>query len=117
LGSCWVAGRRGSPRSSPTTSRSPRRGGTSSSSTRTPPSIGCELNDGSYLGGELFTYNSDEDETGDRELALSSPITYRAAGDDPVDLEDVGAVSVSARQIKFLTVSYLPVDDEDASDE
>jgi hypothetical protein len=79
--------------------------------------VGCELNDGSYLGGELFTYNSDEDETGDRELALSSPITYRAAGDDPVELEDVGAVSVSARQIKFLTVSYLPVDDEDASDE
>ena len=49
--------------------------------------------------------------------ANPSPITYRAAGDDPVELEDVGAVSVSARQIKFMTVSYLPVDDEDASDE
>jgi hypothetical protein len=80
--------------------------------------VGCELEDGSYLGGELFTYNSDEDETENRELALSAPITYRPAGfDDEVELDDIGAVTVSARQIKFLTVSYLPVDDEDASDE
>jgi Family of unknown function (DUF6338) len=80
--------------------------------------VGCEMTDGSYLGGDLLTYNSDEDETEDRELALAAPITYRAAEtDDPVELEDVGAVSVSARQIKFMTVSYLPVDDEEASDE
>jgi hypothetical protein len=78
--------------------------------------VGCELTDGSYLGGDLLTYNSDEDETEERELALAAPITYRAAEtDDPVELEHVGAVSVSARQIKFMTVSYLPVDD--ASDE
>ena len=76
--------------------------------------VGCELEDGSYLGGELFTYNSDEDETENRELALLAPITYRPAGvDDEVELDDVGTISVSARQIKFLTVSYLPVDDED----
>ncbi len=75
--------------------------------------VGCELNDGSYLGGELFTYNSDEDETVDRELALSAPIVYQAPGDDPVELEDVGAVSVSARQIKFMTVTYLPIGDGD----
>lgn len=74
--------------------------------------VGCELEDGSYLGGELFTYNSDEDETEDRELALSAPITYRSAGtDDEVELEDVGAVSVSARRIKFMTVTYLPPSD------
>jgi hypothetical protein len=80
--------------------------------------VGCELNDGSYLGGELFTYNSDEEETADRELALSAPITYRAAEtDEPVELEDVGAVSVSAGQIKFMTVSYLPVADADEESE
>lgn len=80
--------------------------------------VGCELNDGSYLGGELFTYNSDEEETADRELALSAPITYRAADtDEPVELEDVGAVSVSAGQIKFMTVSYLPVADADEESE
>ena len=80
--------------------------------------VGCELEDGSYLGGDLLTYNSDEDETENRELALAAPITFRASeADDDVELDDVGAVSVSARQIKFLTVSYLPVDDDDASDE
>jgi Family of unknown function (DUF6338) len=80
--------------------------------------VGCELEDGSYLGGDLLTYNSDEDETENRELALAAPITFRASeADDEVELDDVGAVSVSARQIKFLTVSYLPVDDDDASDE
>jgi hypothetical protein len=84
-------------RSSPTTSRSPRRGWDLFERYRDAKVYGgC----GSYLGGDLLTYNSDEDETEDREVALAAPITYRAAEtDDPVELVDVGAVSVSARQI------------------
>lgn len=80
--------------------------------------VGCELEDGSYLGGALFTYNSDEDESENRELALSAPITYRPAGTNEETLiDDVGAVSVSARQIKFMTVTYRPPRDEDTRDQ
>jgi Family of unknown function (DUF6338) len=84
--------------------------------------VGCELTDGSYLGGDLLTYNSDEDETENRDLTLSGPITFQASdAEDPIELEDVGAVSVSARQIKFMTVTYLPIekggDEADAGSE
>ncbi|HMG25603.1 MAG TPA: DUF6338 family protein [Acidimicrobiia bacterium] len=76
--------------------------------------VGCELADGSYLGGDLLTYNSDEDETEHRDLTLSGPITFRASDtDEPIELKDVGAVSVSARQIKFMTVTYLPIENGD----
>jgi hypothetical protein len=70
--------------------------------------VGCQLEDGSYISGYLVRYSSEIDETPDRELALTAPITYRPAGDDKAGtLDDVGAVIISARQIKFLTVSYI----------
>jgi hypothetical protein len=72
--------------------------------------VGCELEDGSYLGGELFTYNTEMRETGDREVTLSAPIRYRLPGKSAITLKDVSAVSVSARRVKFMTVSYLELE-------
>jgi Family of unknown function (DUF6338) len=72
--------------------------------------VGCELTDGAYLGGRLYSFSPDSAETADRELTLSAPITYRPVdGDDARDLE-VSALIVSARQIKFLTVTYVDTD-------
>ncbi|MFL6161057.1 MAG: DUF6338 family protein [Jatrophihabitantaceae bacterium] len=68
---------------------------------------GAMLDDGSYLGGWILSFSPDSDETADRELTLSGPISYRSpTADDAVDL-GVGAVAVSARRIQYLTVSYV----------
>ncbi|WP_329165389.1 DUF6338 family protein [Streptomyces sp. NBC_01717] len=70
--------------------------------------VGCELVDGSYLAGVLKHFAHQAEETGDRELALVAPLEYRPHPGVPSrPLTDHQLVSVSARQIKFLTVTYL----------
>jgi hypothetical protein len=70
--------------------------------------VGCELQDGSYIAGFLLRYSTEVEETPNRELALSAPISYRPTEETHLSvLEDVGAVSISAGQVKFLTVTYL----------
>ncbi|CCH29477.1 DUF6338 family protein [Actinosynnema sp. NPDC047251] len=74
-----------------------------------PIHVGCFLTDGGYLGGRLHSYSRVGKESGDRELTLRDDITYRSSGDTSSAqlLRNVGAVSVSARNIQFLTVTYL----------
>jgi hypothetical protein len=70
--------------------------------------IGCSLDDGSYVAGRLHSYSKAPVENGDRELTLSGEITYRAAEDpDAGVLPSVNAVTVSARRIVLLTVTYV----------
>lgn len=70
--------------------------------------VGCELIDGTYVGGTLWTYNATLDETGDRDIALVAPITYRASdAATPVVLDDVSIVTLSASRMKFMTVTYF----------
>jgi hypothetical protein len=70
--------------------------------------VGCNLDDGSFISGWLFSYAADYDETGDRELTLSKPVFFRPAGElDGVNLDGVGAVAVSARRMVSLLVSYV----------
>jgi hypothetical protein len=67
--------------------------------------IGCELLDGAYVSGQLYSYSLDSEETEDRELIIREP-KYQAAGQSsPVSLESA-LTTVSARQIKFLSVNY-----------
>ena len=76
--------------------------------------VGCELTDGTYVGGTLWTYNATVKETPDREIALAAPISYRPSDRaDPVTLEDVAIVALSASRIKFMTVTYVSEDNED----
>ncbi|MFE7532888.1 DUF6338 family protein [Streptomyces rhizosphaericola] len=71
--------------------------------------VGCVLDDGSYLAGQLHSYSRVPTEHGDRELTLRGDISYRPPGDDvTVVLPEVNAATVSARRITFLTVSYVP---------
>lgn len=73
--------------------------------------VGVVLEDDTYLAGALLSYSPDSDETADRELTLVGPIKFRpSGGESEVDL-DVGAVAVSARRIRYMTVSYLSADD------
>jgi Family of unknown function (DUF6338) len=70
--------------------------------------LDCELNDGSYVGGWLYSYNPDEPETGDRDLVLGAPLRMRAVGTDATaPLEGVSAVVISARQLVSMHVTYV----------
>ncbi|MFG1608130.1 DUF6338 family protein [Actinoplanes sp. NPDC049265] len=70
--------------------------------------VGCSLDDGTYVAGRLHSYSKAPVENGDRELTLSGEITYRAP-DDPeaAILPAVNAVTVSARRLVLLTVTYV----------
>jgi hypothetical protein len=71
--------------------------------------VGCELVDGSYVAGKLQHFAFQAEETGDRELALGQPLDYRPDTGDVSSrhLESQQLVTISARQIKFMTVAYL----------
>lgn len=71
--------------------------------------VGLELLDGSFIGGYLLRFSVDVDETEDREITLEGPIDYQAAGRDaPEELENVNVAMISARRIRYMTVTYLP---------
>lgn len=74
--------------------------------------LGCELQDGSYVAGFLENYSTETDETPDRELILSEPLSYRPPGEKSIEeeMENVSAVILSASQLKFVTVTYTYVD-------
>lgn len=70
--------------------------------------VGCVLNDGGYVAGWLHSFSNAASDIPDRDLTLTAPIYYRAPGrDDGNELPNVGAVSVSARQLGLLLVSYV----------
>jgi hypothetical protein len=76
--------------------------------------VGCILDDDTYLYGKLYSFNPNPNEIEDRELILLGPITVRNPGEDTEYIlggsgedEGVGAVSISARRIQYLSVSYL----------
>jgi Family of unknown function (DUF6338) len=70
--------------------------------------IGCTLDDSSYVSGYLNTYSKVGTEHADRELTLRAPITYRPSEDsEAVQIDNVGAVAISARHIVLMTVTYM----------
>jgi hypothetical protein len=71
--------------------------------------VGCQLEDGSYLSGPIYRCNTGIEETADRELILSSPVTLRQVDASETDL-GVGAVTISARRILYTTVTWIPKD-------
>ncbi|SMC56517.1 DUF6338 family protein [Lentzea albidocapillata] len=72
--------------------------------------VGCHLSDGTYVAGWLLTYSRSAADVADRELTISGPVQYRAAGQqEAIELPNVGATAVSARQMTLLQVSYVRV--------
>jgi len=70
--------------------------------------VGVELTDGAWLAGYVNTFSPNSDETGDRDIVILPPIQYRSAGADQPEQIEANQVIVSARQIKFMTVAYIP---------
>lgn len=77
--------------------------------------LGVTLQDGSYVFGRLLTHNPEVEETGNRSLVLMAPIAMRCEGGETEAL-DADTVVISAEQIRFLTVSYLPRTPVDGQD-
>lgn len=69
---------------------------------------GCELEDGSWVGGYLSSFNTDVEDNADRELMLTRARYRGPKGGKVVQLPGVGFVIVSARRLVRLDVSYLP---------
>ncbi|MGH7541938.1 MAG: DUF6338 family protein [Gemmatimonadota bacterium] len=72
------------------------------------PHIGVTLQDGTYLFGRLFRFNPQIEETSDRSVVLASPISTRRATDDDLVSLDADTLVVSADQVQYMTVTYLP---------
>lgn len=69
--------------------------------------VSCELHDGTYLAGPLYSLNPDVDEDADREFIIMAPITRRGPTSEELEELDVGALSVSARYVKYVGWSYV----------
>jgi hypothetical protein len=67
--------------------------------------VGCQLVDGSYISGQLYSYNMEAQEIPDRDLVLMNAKYRSPKGKDLVKL-GATLTAVSARQIQFLSVTY-----------
>jgi hypothetical protein len=70
--------------------------------------VGCDMRDGSYVGGFLDWYSTELEETADRDLVIAEPITYRPPenGDDR-EIQGFSRLVISARDIVRLYVSFV----------
>jgi hypothetical protein len=69
--------------------------------------VGCDLRDGSYVGGTLDWYSTAVEETADRDFVLAGPITFRPPGEPEDPLLGVSRIVISARDVARLYVSYI----------
>jgi hypothetical protein len=69
--------------------------------------VGCDLRDGSYVGGTLDWYSTAVEETADRDFVLAGPITFRPPGESEDPLLGVSRIVISARDVARLYVSYI----------
>ncbi len=72
--------------------------------------VGCELADGSYVAGWLWSYATAVKENLDRDLLLVAPITFRASNDDEEVSLGHAAVVVGASKINFVGVTYVELE-------
>jgi hypothetical protein len=70
--------------------------------------VGCDLRDGSYVGGLLDWYSTEVHETADRDFVIAEPITYRPPdGSEDRTIEGFSRLVLSARDVARLYVSYV----------
>ena len=74
--------------------------------------LGFDMNDGSYIGGYLDWYNTDDDEVADRDIVLAAPIVTKIDGEDAES--SFQRVVLSARNIAKISVDFLTDDVESA---
>lgn len=70
----------------------------------------CELLDGSLISGSLLSFTPQLEETVDRSLVLTAPLTIRQPTDAQAQPWPNGTVVLSAGQIKHVAVAYMDED-------
>jgi hypothetical protein len=68
--------------------------------------LGCDLRDGSYVAGALQWYSTNIDETEDRDLVLSPPLS-KTTGGKTERIDTFQRIVISARDICRLYVTYV----------
>ena len=70
--------------------------------------VGCAIDDGSFISGRLHSYSQLGADSTDRDLVLRAPLSVRAAGSSaPQPIERAALMTVSARNIVSITVTYV----------
>ena len=69
--------------------------------------VACILDDGSYVGGNLVSFNTSADDAPERELVLGAPIIYRQPGGRREREYLASGVSIAAQRIVTLFVTYV----------
>ncbi|WP_220505533.1 DUF6338 family protein [Microbispora sp. H10830] len=72
-------------------------------------SVGCHLDDGSYVSGKLETFNTLADDSQDRDLIIRGPVQFRPDNKSELEELDCGAVSIPGRRIVLMTVRHYRV--------
>ena len=67
--------------------------------------VGCDLKDGSYVGGFLDWYSTDTDDNGDRDLVLATPITLKVNG--KTSISEFQRLVLPERDIALLNVTFV----------
>lgn len=70
--------------------------------------VGCQLEDGTWISGDLSSFSAESDETENRELVLAGELSIRPAEDYDTTPYDASAIVISARRIQYLAVTYVP---------
>jgi len=68
--------------------------------------VGCALDDGSYVEGRLGSFSRVADDQADRDLILTEPMSRRAPGADNLTPYEGGAMCISARKTVTVFVNY-----------
>lgn len=67
--------------------------------------LGCDLKDGSYIGGYLDWYNTNVDDDSDRDLVLIAPIILKVNGKE--FSSEFQRTILSAREILKINVTFV----------
>lgn len=69
--------------------------------------VGCEMQDGSYISGQLAWFNTDAEESPNRDLSIAPPFVGVSAHGKSIQFAGHSRVVLSARDIRRIYVSYV----------
>ena len=72
--------------------------------------VHCELADGTVVSGSLLSFTPQLEETGDRSIILTAPLTIRVEAEETARPWPNGTVVLAASQLKHVAVAYLDED-------
>jgi hypothetical protein len=78
--------------------------------------VSCQLLDGSFISGELYSFSTDCDETENRELVLLDPLFLAAGAEGDPESMHSDLTSISSRRILYMSVNLVASDSADRAE-